>query len=60
MPEFLIPWLTNAPTALRTAAKQLGAHSVGSVFVGQSGSQPRCQLSDGDRERARLIGMKLI
>jgi NAD(P)H-dependent FMN reductase len=60
MPEFLISWLTDAPSALRTTAKQLGARPVGTVFVGQSGSQPRCQLSDGDRERARLTGMKLI
>jgi NAD(P)H-dependent FMN reductase len=60
MPEFLIPWLTDAPSALRTTAKQLGASPVGSLLIGQSGSQPRSQLSDGDRARARLIGLRLV
>jgi putative NADPH-quinone reductase len=59
MPGFLIPLATGAPRALRLTAKLLGARRVGSLWIGLAAHQPRQQLSDRVRKRARRLGRKL-
>lgn len=59
MPGFLIPVATGTATALRRAAKLLGAKPVSSLWIGLSAQEPHPALSKRNRRRARQIGLRL-
>jgi putative NADPH-quinone reductase len=59
MPGFLIPLATGAPRALRIAAQSMGAKTVGKLWIGLVGQQPKPQLSAGVLKRARKMGKRL-
>lgn len=59
MPGFMIPLFTGASTALRTAAKSLGAKPVGKLWIGLAAGEPHHELSARTLRRARRLGMKL-
>ncbi|HEY1986102.1 MAG TPA: flavodoxin family protein [Terracidiphilus sp.] len=60
MPGFLIPLFTGTKTALRMAAKTLGAKPVASLWIGLTAGEPHHDLSPRTLARARRIGMKLV
>jgi multimeric flavodoxin WrbA len=60
MPGFLIPIATGTKTALRIAAKILGAKPVASLWVGLSAGEPNHTPSPRVLARARRIGMRLV
>ena len=60
MPGFLIPVATGTRTALRTAAKILGAKPVASLWIGLSAGEPDHTPPPRVLARARRIGMKLV
>ena len=60
MPGFLIPIATGTKTALRMAAKILGARPVAHLWVGLAAGEPNHQPSASVLARARRIGMKLV
>jgi multimeric flavodoxin WrbA len=59
MPGFLIPIMTGTRHALRTAAKLLGAHVVGSLWIGLASGEPHPVLTPRAKERARRLGWRL-
>jgi len=59
MPGLFIPLFTGVASALRLAAKTLGAKPVASLWVGLSAMEQNHQLSAQTRERARRIGWTL-
>jgi multimeric flavodoxin WrbA len=59
MPGFLIPIMTGTRHALATAAKLLGAHVVGSLWIGLASGEPHPVLTPRARERARRLGWRL-
>ncbi len=59
MPGFLIPIATGTATALKTAAKVLGAKPVGSLWVGLIAGKPQPTVSPRILRKARRLGMKL-
>jgi len=59
MPGFLIPIMTGTRHALATAARLLGAHPVGSLWIGLASGEPHPVLTPRARERARRLGWKL-
>lgn len=60
MPGFLIPIATGTKTALRTAAKILGAKPVAGLWIGLAAGEPDHKPSPRMLARARRIGMKLV
>lgn len=58
-PGFLIPLMTGAARALRLTATMLCAKPVGHMWIGLVSHQPHQELSAGNRERARQLGLKL-
>ncbi len=60
MPGFLIPFATGTKTALRMAAKILGAKPVAGLWIGLAASEPDQQPSPRVLARARRIGKKLV
>ena len=58
-PGFLIPLATGAARALRTTAGELGAKTVGQMWIGLVGGEPHYELTPRERERARRLGWKL-
>ena len=59
MPGFMIPLFTSTATALRDAAKMLGAKPVSTLWIGLAAGQPHQPLSSRTLKRARRMGMKL-
>ena len=60
MPGFLIPIATGTRTALRTAAKILGAKPVASLWIGLAGGEADHRPSQSVLSRARRIGTRLV
>lgn len=60
MPGFLIPIATGTKTALRTAARTLGAKPVASLWIGLSAGEPDHKPGPRVLARARKIGMSLV
>jgi len=60
MPGFLIPLATGTKTALRSAAKILGAEPVAHLWFGLSAGEPDHKPGPRVLARARKIGMKLV
>jgi multimeric flavodoxin WrbA len=58
-PGVLIPLLTGTSSALRTAARLLGAKTVGYLWMGLASRELHHPLSARNRERARRLGWKL-
>lgn len=59
MPGLLIPLFTGTMTALRTAAKMLGAKTIASMRIGLVAGDAHHVLSARELARARRIGLKL-
>lgn len=59
LPGFLIPFATGAPRALRTAAKMLGARTVGKLWIGLIAGEPQAPLPGWARQRAVQLGHRL-
>ena len=58
-PGFLLPLMTGAPRALRSAAECLGAKPVAHLWAGLAANEPQPKLSDKLLARARQIGAGL-
>jgi multimeric flavodoxin WrbA len=59
MPGVMVPIFTGTMTALRMAAKMLGARPVGSVCIGLAAGEVHHRLPARKLARARRIGLKL-
>lgn len=58
-PGFLIPLMTEAPHALRLAARMMGAKPVGKLWIGLTAGKPDYSLSERTLKRARRMGAML-
>lgn len=58
-PGFVIPLMTGAPKALRSAAECLGARPVAKLWIGLAAQSTTPQLSANVLRRARRIGQEL-
>jgi putative NADPH-quinone reductase len=59
MPDFLIPFATGAPRALRLAAASFGAKPIGHLWIGLAAGEPHSPLSARTLDKAHRLGMKL-
>jgi multimeric flavodoxin WrbA len=59
MPGIMLPIFTGASTALRTAAKVIGAKTVDTMWIGLAAGRKHHPISLRVLARARRIGMKL-